>query len=76
MIKLAIKNSIIESKNSISTLDDIEEVKTYHPSLEEFSKPLDYIEKLYKEGAAKYGIVKIIPPKDFKPVLAFDLLSK
>jgi hypothetical protein len=30
------------------------------------------VEKLYKEGAWKYGIVKIIPPKDFKPILAFD----
>jgi hypothetical protein len=75
MIKLAIKNSLIESQNSIERLDDIQEVKTYHPSIEEFANPIDYIEKLYKEGAAQYGIVKIVPPKNFKPILAFDILS-
>jgi len=54
-------------------LDDIEQVKTFYPSQEEFLRPLDYIEKLYSEGASKYGIVKIVPPKDFKPILAFDM---
>ena len=75
MIKLAIRNSLIESKNTMATLDDIEPVKVYYPTTEEFYKPFDYIESLYQAGAAKYGIIKIVPPKDFNPVLAFDFFS-
>jgi len=52
MLKLAIKNSLVECASTPTTLDDIPEVKTYHPSLEEFQNPIDYIEKLYKEGAS------------------------
>ena len=43
--------------------------------MEEFREPIVYMEKLFKEGASKYGIVKIVPPKEFKPVLAFDQFS-
>jgi jumonji domain-containing protein 2 len=75
MIKLALKNSLIETQNSNAALNSIEEMKTFHPSLEEFTNPIAYIEKLYKEGAHKYGVVKIVPPKEFKPVLAFDKFS-
>jgi hypothetical protein len=60
----------------VTTLDNIEEMKTYHPTQEEFKSPLEYIEKLFKEGAHKFGCIKIIPPKDFKPVLAFEMFSK
>jgi len=76
MIKLAIKNSLIETENNVTeSLDIIEEVKTYYPTQEEFKSPLNYVEKLYKEGAQKYGIVKIVPPKDFKPIMSFDVFS-
>jgi len=52
MIKLAIKNSLIETENNVTeSLDIIEEVKTYYPTQEEFKSPLNYVEKLYKEGA-------------------------
>lgn len=51
MIKLALKNSIIEAKQCSANLDDIEEMKTFHPTLEEFKNPIEYVEKLYKEGA-------------------------
>lgn len=47
-------------------------MKVYYPTKEEFTNPIDYIEKLYKEGASEYGCVKIIPPKDFRPPLAFN----
>lgn len=76
MIKLAIKNSLIEKENKVTeSLDVIEEVKTYYPSQEEFKNPLIYVEKLYQEGASKYGIIKIVPPKDFKPTMSFDVFS-
>ena len=35
------------------TLSEIEEIKTYFPTEDEFSlNPINYIEKLYKEGAS------------------------
>lgn len=58
-------------------LDEIEEVKTYYPTEEEFKEPMKYIEHLYyHEHAQKYGIVKIVPPASFAPPLAFDQFSK
>lgn len=75
MLKLAIKNSLIEKENSTQTLEEIEEMKTFRPSEEEFKNPIAYIEQLFGEGAHKYGVIKIIPPKDFKPQLAFNMFS-
>ena len=92
MLKMAIKNSLSESKSLVVTstsstrtdddstksvkrspLDDIEEVKIFRPTEEEFRDPMRYIENLYyKEKAHNYGIVKIIPPPGFNPPLAFD----
>lgn len=34
MIKLALKNSLIEMQNSIVGLDEIEEMKVYYPTAE------------------------------------------
>lgn len=51
-------------------------MKVYYPSSEEFTNPITYIEKLFAEGAAKYGVVKIVPPKEFKPTLAYDCFSE
>jgi len=47
-------------------------MKTLYPTKEEFLNPIVYIDKLYKEGVSKYGCIKIVPPKDYKPPLAFD----
>jgi len=46
------------------------------PTEEEFRSPIDYIEKIFiQEKMIKYGTVKIIPPKSFKPLLCFDTNS-
>jgi len=76
MIKQAIKNSLKEQQNSDEALQNLEEMKTLYPTEQEFANPLVYFEKLYAEGFDQYGVVKIIPPKDFKPALAFDQFSE
>jgi hypothetical protein len=51
-------------------------MKTYYPTTEEFgTNPLIYFDKLFKQGAEQYGVVKIVPPKEFNPPLAFDQFS-
>lgn len=70
-------NSANNGGLSRSLLDEIEEVKTYYPTEEQFAEPMKYIEYLNAvEKASKYGIVKIVPPKSFRPPLAFDQFSK
>lgn len=56
-------------------LEDLEQMKVYRPTEEEFTSPVEYFEKLYQEGAHEYGCVKVIPPKSFAPPLAFDMES-
>lgn len=49
----------------------------FYPTEEEFLCPVDYIESLYhNKNAQQYGCVKIVPPKSFRPPLAFDLNSQ
>jgi hypothetical protein len=51
-------------------------MKVFYPTAEEFSSPVTYIERLYQQGAAKYGSVKIVPPKEaFTTELKFDIHS-
>jgi hypothetical protein len=74
MLRKAIKNSLIEKENTLKSLDLVEDMKVFYPTMEEFKEPIVYFEKLFKQGASKYGTVKIVPPRDFKPTLAFDCL--
>ncbi|KAG4300549.1 hypothetical protein PCK1_003192, partial [Pneumocystis canis] len=49
----------------------IQVAPTYFPTEEEFMEPLKYIESIREEGR-KYGIIKIIPPKGWKPTFSID----
>lgn len=71
--QLALKNSLVETENVNANITEIEEMKTYFPTEQEFSDPLIYIENLLRNHEAfTYGCVKIVPPASFKPTLAFD----
>jgi hypothetical protein len=50
----------------------------FHPTEEEFKNPIIYIEHLMKGDARinQYGCIKIVPPKSFRPPLAFDMKSE
>ena len=64
----AIRNSLVETKNTNENLSSIDQMPVYYPTEEEFKNPMDYIDKLYKSGdGSKYGCLKIIPPSSFKP---------
>lgn len=40
--------------------------KTYYPTAEQFSDPFTYVNSIRKNGV-HYGVIKIVPPKNFKP---------
>ena len=45
---MAMRNSIMETENVNTELTEIEEMKTYRPTEEEFTDPLVYIDRLMK----------------------------
>ena len=70
---MAMKKSLVETENVNANIDEIEEMKTYFPTEEQFSDPLVYIDALLRNDEARsYGCVKIVPPASFRPTLAFD----
>ncbi|CAH0386856.1 unnamed protein product [Bemisia tabaci] len=44
----------------------IVEAPTFHPTEEEFSDPLEYIERI-RPMAEQYGLCRVVPPSNFKP---------
>lgn len=52
-------------------------MKTYYPTEKEFENPILYIDSLMASPTAQgIGCIKIVPPKSFRPGLAYDLESK
>ena len=49
----------------------LEDAPAYFPTLEQFRDPMAYISSIL-EGAQKYGIVKIVPPSDWKMPFVTD----
>ena len=47
MIKLALKNSLLETTGNLKSLEKIEEMAIFYPNAKEFKNPLEYIEKLF-----------------------------
>jgi hypothetical protein len=48
---------------------------TYYPTLEELKDFKTYVQRLEQDGAGRYGIVKIVPPKDWFPGLLKGILN-
>jgi [histone H3]-trimethyl-L-lysine4 demethylase len=51
---------------------NLEEGPTYYPTVEEFQKPMEYIEKVVREGAKDYGIFKVVPPDGWQLPFTMD----
>lgn len=54
----ALRKSLIDQKRIINA---VPEAPVFHPTVEEFKNPLEYIGSIKKAGEAA-GIVKIVPP--------------
>jgi len=44
----------------------------FYPTVEEFAKPMEYIEKVARESAGEHGIAKIVPPEGWAPPFSLD----
>lgn len=54
-----------------SRMFDLEEAPVYHPTIEQFSQPMEYIERIARD-AKDYGICKIVPPEGWRPPFSID----
>lgn len=52
-------------------LFDLEHCPVYHPTIEQFARPLEYIENVANKSK-QYGILKVVPPKEWKPPFVLD----
>jgi hypothetical protein len=49
----------------------LEEVPSYHPTMEEFANPTQYIASI-RDEAEHYGLARIVPPEGWKPPWPID----
>jgi hypothetical protein len=49
----------------------LEEVPTYHPTMEQFANPMTYIASI-REEAEHFGLARIVPPEGWKPPWLID----
>jgi hypothetical protein len=70
MIRMALDRS--RHDRAVPDFKSLPESKVYHPTMDEFASPIQYIQKIAEE-ASRYGIVKIVPPTGWRPVFAIDL---
>jgi len=68
LLQQAIQNSIIEKER---VQRDIPDAPVYYPTVEEFKDPMAYIDSI-REEASKFGICKIVPPKEWNPPCQVD----
>ena len=67
---------MVETSNLNANLSEIPEMPVFRPTEEEFKHPLSYIDKLFHEqDVHKFGCIKVVPPKSFKPTNYFDMKS-
>lgn len=50
----------------------LEHCPVYFPTIEEFAKPMEYIEKVSREASEEHGIAKIVPPAGWVPPFALN----
>jgi histone demethylase JARID1 len=50
----------------------LEHCPIFYPSVEEFMRPMEYIEKVAREASHEHGIAKIVPPEGWRPPFALD----
>lgn len=59
-------------QRSQNRLFDLPHCPVFHPTPQEFSEPLKYIEKISREAMPQHGIVKVVPPQGWKPPFSLD----
>lgn len=52
------------------------EVPCVYPNEEEFKDPYSLFTKMYEMGFAQHGLIKIIPPKSWKPEYTFNKIKE
>jgi histone demethylase JARID1 len=66
------ENSPKPQHPKVSRLHGVIEAPTFYPTEDEFRLgPIEYIKSI-KEAGAKYGIVKVVPPKSWNPPFVVD----
>ncbi|KAH9197842.1 hypothetical protein AeNC1_000209 [Aphanomyces euteiches] len=69
MLHLAMSRSTKET--NYTEMKPMPPARVFYPTVEEFANPMAYINHVAKEGA-RYGVVKIVPPKGWNPPQTID----